>query len=408
MSRIVITGIGMVTPAGVTSECFWRGLTAGSSSITEISTFAPSNTRCNRAGEIKDIDSIPFAGKRNLWKITRSILFGYAAAAAALENAGIDADAENRAGIGTVFGSTLGGLSPLMELDRQAMHQGPRFADPLLFPSAGPSAPGCQVSITAGLRAFNTTLSNGQTSGLDAIRYGADFIRRKRASVVVAGAVEELSPHIFRACERAGLLAGSRGTSGTPDSTCRPFDAGRSGFVLGEGSAAVVLEDADHAAARKAEILAEVSGYGFHFESEPRKRPHAAECSMRRALADSGRRPQDVSVVFANANGSLAGDYYEAKALHSVFGAEAPPVTAIKSTLGDAYSAAGAIQAVAAILAMQWGQIPGTQGFEAQGRNMPALPVQRGTRAARIDTAMINTFGRSGGHASLILRSYVQ
>jgi len=264
------------------------------------------------------------------------------------------------------------------------------------------------VSITAGLCAFNTTLSNGQTSGLDAIRYGADFIRRKRASVVVVGAVEELSPHIFRACERAGLLAGSRGTRGTPDPTCRPFDATRSGFVLGEGSAAVILEDAEHAAARNAEILAEVSGYGFHFESEPQKRPQAAEYSMRRALADSGKRPQDVSVVFANANGSMAGDYYEAKALHSLFGTEAPPVTAIKSILGESYSAAGAIQTVAAILAMRWGQIPGTPGFQAQGRNLPVLPIQRETRAARLDTAMINTFGRSGGHASLILRSYVQ
>jgi len=351
---------------------------------------------------------VPFAGKRNLWKITRSILFGYAAAANALDNAGIDADAEARAAIGTVFGSTLGGLSPLLELDRQAMKQGPRFVDPLLFPSAGPSAPGCQVSITAGLRAFNTTLSNGQTSGLDAIRYGADFIRRRRASVVVAGAVEELSPHVFHACERARLLAGSRGAHGTPDPTCRPFDAGRSGFVLGEGSAAVVLEDAEHAARRNAEILAEVSGYGFHFESEPRKRPQAAECSMRGALADSGQSPRDVSVVFANANGSVAGDYHEAKALHSLFGAQAPPVTAVKSIVGEAYSAAGAIQTVAAVLAMQWGQIPGTPGFEVQGSNMPSLPVQRETRAARIDTAMINTFGRSGGHASLILRSYVQ
>ena len=405
MNRVVITGIGMVTPAGATSESFWRGLTGGSSSIAEISTFAVSNPHCNRAGEIRDIDGIPFAGKRNLWKITRSILFGYAAASAAMDNAGIGASAEDRAGIGTVFGSTLGGLSPLMELDRQAMKQGPRFADPLLFPSAGPSAPGCQVSITAGLCAFNTTLSNGQTSGLDAIRYGADFIRRKRASVVVAGAVEELSPHVFRACERAGLLAGSRGTT---DATCRPFDAARSGFVLGEGSAAVILEDAEHAAARNAEILAEVSGYGFHFESEPRKRPQAAECSMRKALADSGRRPQDVSVIFANANGSKAGDYYEAKALHSLFGTEAPPVTAIKSVLGESYSAAGAIQTVAAILAMRWGQIPGTPGFRAQGRKLPVLPVQRETRAARLDTAMINTFGRSGGHASLILRSYVQ
>jgi 3-oxoacyl-[acyl-carrier-protein] synthase II len=398
----------MITPAGVTSESFWRGLTRGSSSIAEISTFPVADTRCNRAGEIKDIDSVPFAGKRNLWKITRSILFGYAAAANALDNAGIDADAEARAGIGTVFGSTLGGLSPLLELDRQAMKQGPRFVDPLLFPSAGPSAPGCQVSITGGLRAFNTTLSNGQTSGLDAIRYGADFIRRRRASVVVAGAVEELSPHVFHACERARLLAGSRSAHGAADPTCRPFDAGRDGFVLGEGSAAVVLEDAEHAATRNAEILAEVSGYSFHFESEPRKRPQAAECSMHGALADSGHSPREVSVVFANANGSVAGDYHEAKALHSLFGAQAPPVTAIKSILGDAYSAAGAIQTVAAVLAMQWGQIPGTPGFEVQGSNMPSLPVQRETRAARIDTAMINAFGRSGGHASLILRTYVQ
>lgn len=403
MKRIVITGLGAITPAGIGPAALWDALQRGATRIGDISTFDASQCACKRAAEIKDAEGISFPGKRSLWTISRSILFGYAAAAGALEDAGLEGTPEMRSRTGVVFGSTLGGLTPLMRLDRQAVNEGPRFADPLLFPSAGPSAPGCQVSITAGLQAFNTTLSNGQTSGLDAIQYAARWIRCGRHQVVLAGAVEEISLDILRTCERARLLAGSRST----DTECRPFDRRRRGFLLGEGAAAVVLEDLDHALARNARIYAELTGYGFYFESRPSRRAHAASASMEAALLNAGRKPHEIGAVFASANGSVFGDHYEAEALSNVFRDVTLPVTAVKSILGESYSAAGAIQTAAAVLALNAGSIPGTYGFEQADPKMRAGRVTRTTEPAQLNTVLINAFGRNGNHASLIVNSYV-
>lgn len=402
MRRIVITGLGAITPAGSDPAALWDTLQAGKTCIEEISTFDASLCACKRAAQIKDAESIPFPGKKNLWTITRSILFGYAAAAGALQDARLSS--ELRARTGVVFGSTLGGLTPLMSLDRQAVKDGPRLTDPLLFPSAGPSAPGCQVSITAGLQAFNTTLSNGQTSGLDAIHYAARWIRSGRHPLVVAGAVEEISLDILRTCERARLLAGS-GRAG--DGDCRPFDRRRTGFLLGEGAAALVLEDLEHALARNAHIYAEVAGYGFHFESRPSRRVEAASLSIAAALTTAGKKPHQIDAAFASANGSVSGDRYEAEALSNIFSDLPLSVTAVKSMLGESYSAAGSIQAVAAVLALNAGSVPGTYGFEQSDPNIGGLRVARQTMPAQLQAVLVNSFGRNGNHASLIVTSYV-
>jgi 3-oxoacyl-[acyl-carrier-protein] synthase II len=280
---------------------------------------------------VPDLSTLEFPGRKSVWALSRSITMGFAAAKFALEDAGIAIADANRSEMGVVYGTTLAGLGPLTRFDQQALREGPRLADPLMFPSTGASAPGCQVSIMLGIDGFNTTLSNGQTSGLDAIHYARQFIRMGRAQMVMAGAVEEICLESFLACCHRGLLAGA--TNGSCE-CCRPFDSRRNGALAGEGSAVLVLEDWEHARNRGAHVYAEVSGYGACFDASPQgtSGPDAALGSMAAALRDAGLSPSDVDAVFASANGSVAGDRFEAQALRRLFtAAHLPPVTAVKS-----------------------------------------------------------------------------
>ncbi len=402
MSRVVITGIGVTTPAGLTHGDFWRALTEKRSAIDEISRFDASPFPCRLAAEVKDVDANTFPGRKGLWKISRSIAFGFDAASSALKDAGIDVTTGKSREMGVVFGTTLGGLVPLLELDRQALAHGPRAADPMLFPSAGASAPSCQISVTLGMEAFNTTLSNGQTAGLDAIQYAAQFIRRGRAEMVLAGALEEISLDMFRACANGRLLAGSR--SGTSE-VMLPLDARRSGFVLGEGAAVLVLESLEHALERKASIWAELTGYGFSFAPSPGTRPDAAITAMETARSRAKLHRSDVSAVFASANGSVSGDRIEGLALNAAL--PGCPITCIKPVLGESYSAAGAIQSAAALLALRHQLLPGTAGFDQPDRKYLDLAVLKDTRQSKVSSVMVNAFGRTGNYASVVFSNYV-
>jgi len=396
MSRVVITGIGVTTPAGRTNRDFWEALTEKRSAIDLVSLFDASPFRRPLAAEVKGVDGNTFPGRKSLWKISRSIALAFDAATSALYDAGIDTTPGQHPEMGVVFGTTLGGLAPLLDLDRQALAKGPRAADPMLFPSAGASAPSCQISVTLGMQAFNTTLSNGQTSGLDAIQYAAQFIRLGRAEAVLAGGVEEISLDTFRACLNGRLLASEQ---------MRPFDATRSGFVLGEGAAVLVLESLEHALDRNANIWAEFTGYGFSFSPSARTRLDAAITAIETALCRARLRPSDIGAVFANANGSVAGDRIEGQALNSAL--PGCPVTSIKPVVGESYSAAGAIQSAAALLALRHQALPGTAGFDRPDRKCPGLPVVQDTREGKISSVMVNAFGRTGNHSSVVFSNYV-
>ena len=403
MSRVVVTGMGTATPAGLTNQEFWRSLTEKRSGVDIVSLFDTSPFRCHKAALVKELDSNSFPGRKSLWQISRSIALAFAAANTGLQDAGIDVTPGRHPEIGVAFGTTLGGLAPLLQLDRQALSRGPRAADPMLFPSAGASAPSCQISITLGMQAFNTTLSNGQTSGLDAIQYAAEFIRRGRAETVIAGGVEEISLDTFRACCEGRLLAGSR--TGTVEEM-RPFDVNRNGFVLGEGAGCLIMESLEHALARNAKIYAEFSGYGSAFAPSIGSRFNAAVTAMRNAASRSGLPAAGIGAVFASANGSVAGDRVEGQAIRAAVPAR--PVTSIKPVVGESYSAAGAIQSVAAILALCNQVLPGTGGFDRTENKNMNLSVLRETSETRFSSVMVNAFGRTGNHASAVFSSYAQ
>jgi 3-oxoacyl-[acyl-carrier-protein] synthase II len=407
MRRIVVTGLGVVTPLGLANDHLWSAIRDGRSAIGPVSLFDTQELPGATAAEVKDLSAIEFTSRKSVWAISRSITLGFGAARLALEDAGVSVKPEeSNHGIGVAYGSTLGGLAPLVKFDQLALREGPRLANPLMFPSTGASAPACQISILLGLDAFNTTLSNGHSSGLDAIRYASQFIRLGRAHTVVAGGVEEICREALVACHRRRLLAGSK--SGAHE-LCRPLDRQRTGTVLGEGSAALVLEDLDHARARKARIYAEVRGHGSSFDPSlgPACEPAAATASMRASLEEAQIDPARIDALFASANGSHVGDRLEMEAIVNVFGSRGmPAVTAVKSMLGESYSAAGCLQSAVALLALKYQTIPGTLHFESADGGFPSGCVVTRTQSRPLSQVMVNAFGQFRSHASLVLSTY--
>lgn len=334
MQKVVITGIGVMSALGNCRECFWNSLLNGPAPFRKVTRFETAPLSELYAAEVMDFEPAVPVNPKHVWTGARSIQFAIATARQALADAGIVVDDANRSDIGVVFGSTQSCLDLAVKLDVDGILRGPRTVSPLLFPHVNPSAPSCRVSLQLGLQAFNTILSNGPTSGLDAIHYAANAIREGHASVVLAGGLEELTRMTFLYHQSMERLAS------------HPF--GAEGIILGEGCAVLVLEEECHARSRGANILAEVSGYGSYSD--------APEFAMLTALDAAGLRPEEVDVVFASANGDARGDRVEADALQRTI--PGAPVATPKSRLGETHSAAGALHAAACVLAMNRG-VPG-------------------------------------------------
>jgi 3-oxoacyl-(acyl-carrier-protein) synthase len=387
MPRVVITGIGLVSALGNCKECFWNGMCNGLASFRRITRFETNPLAEVYAAEVLDFEGAFPVKPKQAWTTNRSIQFAVSAAGRALADAGIAVDDVSRTHIGVVFGSTQSCLDLAVKLDVDGLIQGPRTVNPTLFPHVNPSAPSCRVSLHFGLQAFNTTLSNGPTSGLDAIYYASNAIRDGLAPIALAGGVEELTRMTF-------LFHNAMEDLATLPSSFAPF--AEKGILLGEGCAVLVLEDEDHAHNRGANVLAEVAGYGSCFgpgENSEDDNGESLEYAMCNAIQTAGMRQEDIDVVFASANGAIGRDRVEAGVLQRIF--PSARVAAPKARLGETHSAAGALHAAACVLAMNRGELPAGVML---GKAQPAP-----TRAA-----LINCFSTSLGtqtRSSLVLKS---
>jgi 3-oxoacyl-[acyl-carrier-protein] synthase II len=403
MKRVVITGIGVVSSYGSGVNAFWDSLLAGRSNVEQITSFDTSMLCSHKAAEVRNMDSLSLPRQKGSSSAPRSVQLGLVAASLALQHAGVSAASFDPTRVGVVCG-TGSALRALSDFHTRVLEEGPRSADPGLFPNTAMSAAACHLSITFGFRAFNATLSNGETAGLDAIAYATTMLRAGRADMALAGGLYELSVGDYVGFSLQGLLA-TAGAGG--DEVCRPFDVRRNGMVLGEGSAVLLLEEMDSAVRGNRTIIAEVAGYANYFD--PLAKPgydlagRGAKAAMRSALQGAGRSPGQVDVVFANANGSRAADLMEKRALSAIFsGCGIPRITAIKSSLADTYTAAGAFQAAAAALAIQRSSIPPTLHFGHGGASR-FEPVTSTVTDASVRTAIVNAFGGQGNNASLVL-----
>ena len=410
MQRVVITGMGAVTPLGNTAATTWQSAVEGRSGVDFIRTFDSSEYPVHIAAEVKeDFDPNGLASTKEMKRLDRNILFALSAANEALGDAGINGYQPER--VGVVLGSGIGGLHELLRQYDVLRERGPDRVSPSFMPNVLPDSASGQVAIALGIRGPNYAVVSACATGSHAIGEGADLVRHGYADAVVAGGTEACIHPLFFAgfCSMRGLVAEEE----DPAIACRPFDATRAGFVMGEGAGIVMLEGLEHARARGATIYAEVLGYGasndaYHMAAPDPDSVGVAEM-MRAALDRSGVDPVRVNYINAHGTSTPLGDAAETKAIKDVFGDRAYDlaVSSTKSTMGHLLGAAGAVEAIMCALAIHEGVIPPTINYYNPDPECDLDYVPNEPRKAEIDVALSNAMGL-GGHNGCVLLGRVE
>ena len=406
--RVVITGIGILASNAIGKDDFWKAIREGRSGIKPVSLFDTSTTRAKTAGEISDFHPERFLGEKGLRTFDRATKLVLSAAKLALDDAGLKAPLDEGLSVrtGVSLGSTLGSVRSISEFDKEGLRGGPRSVNPALFPNTVINAPASQISIKFNIKGFNTTISTGFSASLDAIDYAANFIKLYDYDIVLTGGVEELCEQTFLGFHKIGHLAGSR--DGKREIDC-PFDKRRNGIVLGEGACILILEEMSHAKSRGARIYSEVLGYGTSFDPESKNiyspKAQGASRAIGLALEDAGLAAGDVDYISATANSTLDCDVMETRAIEAVFGERAKkvPVSAVKSMIGDTFSASGAMNVAASIGAMKDGFLPPTVNYEEKDKRCDLDYVPNIAREADIDKVLIDSFTPTGINSSLVI-----
>jgi 3-oxoacyl-[acyl-carrier-protein] synthase II len=401
--RVVISGIGLVTPLGTGRQVFGARLFAGECGVAPITGFATAHLASHLGAEVKDFKPRDFIAAATLRRMDRLSRMAVAGARLAVADAALRIDATNRDRMGIVLGSAFGATDVAAQFGRTIFTEGPGWANPILVPNTVINAPAGHVSIELGIRGINATVNHREASAETAIAYAAAEIQQGRAEVMLAGGADILSPFCFEVLSHFKALSPLDGAG----EAARPFDRRHNGPVAGEGAGIVCLETLEHAQARGVTPYAEVAGWGLSAAPAPLSswpaEPRGPVLAMRRALAAAAANPGAVDYVCAAANGHPALDGLEAAALETVFGSrkDGPLVSSLKGALGESFSSGG-IRAAATVLAIQGGCIPPTLGLADP---LPPLHfVMDGSRSAKLRLALVNGLAAGGTFASLALR----
>jgi 3-oxoacyl-[acyl-carrier-protein] synthase II len=412
--RVVVTGLGAVTPIGNDVPAYWDALVAGRSGIGRIASFDPVNLDCKIAGEVKGFEPDAVMPKKEVRRNDRYVHFAWAAALEALRDAGLevpftDERAAERAGV--VIGSGIGGINTMIRDIIEAHDHGVERIGPFLVTSMIADMAAGYVAIYANLRGPNFAAVSACASSNHAIGQSLLAIRRGDADVMVAGGAEagisEIPIGAF-----AAMRALSTKRNDAPQQACRPFDAQREGFVMAEGAGIVVIEALDHALARGATIHAELVGYAATDDAShitlPAPGGRGAVGSMSLALADAGLTGDDIDYINAHGTSTIPNDRAETAAIKTTFGerAYAIPVSSTKSMTGHLLGAAGGVEAVACVRAIETGCLPPTINYEHPDPQCDLDYVPNEARQANVDAAMSNSFGFGGHNATLIFQRY--
>ncbi|MDP9235965.1 MAG: beta-ketoacyl-ACP synthase II [Chloroflexota bacterium] len=408
LRRVVITGIGAITPIGNDAETFWQSLIAGKSGTGPITHFDASEFPVKVAGEIKGFDPGEVMEHRAARRSGRFAQIAVKAAKEALISARLELDHATATEMGVILGST-GGVFEMGRQETIIDQRGPNRVDPLIIPKWGPHMSSGRVARELGLRGPNSSVNSACASATDALGHAFNMIRTGSADILLGGGTEAIITPV--AIATMGLMGAlSKGYNDTPERASRPFDAGRDGFVLGEGAGVLVLESLEHAEARGATILAEYIGHGWSFDAADDAAPDAEgqSLSMIRALKSAGIAPGEVSWLNAHGTGTPYNDKTETAAIKLAFGDAAyrVPLSSIKSMTGHSAAAAGALEAVASVLAMRDNKIPPTINYETPDPECDLDIVPNTARDARIDVVLSNSFGMGGQNATLVLRRW--
>jgi 3-oxoacyl-[acyl-carrier-protein] synthase II len=404
--RVVVTGLGAVTPLGTGVETFWPRLLAGENGIGPITLFDVSEYTTRIGGEVKDFNAEDWLDKKEARRIDRFISFAVASASQALQDSGIELTDELRDEFGVLIGSGIGGLTFLAEQHRRQIEGGPGRVSPFLVPYMIPDMASGYVSIVHGLRGPNSCVVTACSTGANAIGDAYHMVKRGDAIAMLAGGSEAPINELGMAgfCSARAMTT----RNDDPEHASRPFDKDRDGFVIAEGSAVLVLEDYDHAVARGAKIYAEIVGYGMSGDAYHITQPHpegdGAVRAMKMALRKSGIEPQQVGYINAHGTSTYYNDKLETAAIKKVFGENAPPVSSTKSMIGHTLGAAGAIEAMICILAMRDGKLPPTINYTTPDPECDLDYIPNQAREASAEYALSNSFGFGGHNVTLLLK----
>jgi 3-oxoacyl-[acyl-carrier-protein] synthase II len=406
--RAVVTGMGAITPIGNDVATFWRNLVDGVSGVGPITAYDPSNEEVRIAAEVKGFEPRDYIDFKQARRMSRFSHLAVAAAAQAIADSGLQITDANRDDIAVVVNTGGGGIGDVALGQQVYLQQGPQRVSPFMVPMLSPSMAACQVSIQHGLRGPVVTSVAACASGVQAFIEAQRMIEHGDADVVIAGGTESaILPVAFAALANMGALSKR---NDDPAGASRPFDAARDGFVFGEAAGVLVVESAEHAAARDATVIAEVAGGAltgdaYHI-SAPDPSGIGAARAMQRALRDAGLAPEQVDYVVAHGTSTPLNDATESKAIHAAFGEHAGrlAVSSNKSMIGHTLGAAGAMSALAAVLAIRDGVIPPTINYETPDPACDLDYVPNVARRQPVNVAIINGFGFGGQNAVAAFR----
>ena len=406
--RVVVTGLGIVSPIGNTVDTFWASLLAGRSGIGRITRFDPTDYRTQIAGEVKEFDATLYMEKKDTRRTDLFVQYALAAASQAIKASGLDMATEDATRIGSIVGSGIGGIQTFEEQTAIMLEKGPNRVSPFFIPMMIANMASGQVSIHFGLKGPNVTTVSACASGAHAIGEAFQAVRTGQADVMVTGGTEATITPMTVAGFCAMKAMSTRNHE--PTRASRPFDKDRDGFVMGEGAGFLVLEELERARARGATILAEMVGYGStsdaHHITAPAPNGEGAARAMRMALADGGLLPTEVGYINAHGTSTDLNDKEETAAVKSVFGEHAYKLAlaSTKSMTGHLLGAAGGIEAVASVLALVNQILPPTINYETPDPDCDLDCVPNEARRATIQAALSNSLGFGGHNVALALR----
>ncbi len=406
-TRVVITGMGAITPLGLSVEETWEGLIAGRSGISLITEPYVSSYPTRIAGVVKGFKPRDYMNPKEARRMSRFSQFAVAAAKMALEDAGLSINEANAEDVGVLLGNAAGGLDDTEKACRIMFERGGMRISPFYIVMMPPNMAAFHVARTYGIKGYNSTIVTACAAGTQAIGEAAEVIRRGQAEVMVTGGTEGGLCELAMAAFCVGRAYSTRNDE--PERACRPFDKDRDGFVGAEGAGILILESLEHALARGAHIYAEVLGYGasndaYHLIA-PDPEGLGAARAMRWALEDAGIGPEDVDYINAHGTGTPLGDAAETAAIKRVFGDHAyrVPISSTKSMLGHLWGAAGAVEAIVCVLTIRDNIIHPTINYETPDPECDLDYVPNVARKAEVDITLCNSFGLGGQNACIVI-----
>jgi len=410
-TRVVITGLGALTPIGNTVDEFWKNLQAGVSGTDRISKFDPSQYLSQVAAEVKDFKATDYIDRKEARRMDPFVQFAIAAADMAIEHSGINLKSIEVSRAGVLVGSGIGGLQTLEAQHTILMEKGPSRVSPFFIPMEIINLASGQLSIRYGLRGVNSAVATACATGSHAIGDAFRWIQRGAMDVMIAGGTEaSITP---LAVAGFGNMRALSTRNDDPTHASRPFEKNRDGFVIGEGCGILVLESLEHALARNANIYAEIIGYAAtadaHHITQPDPETKGVSSCMQLALEDAEIKPSDIDYINAHGTSTPFNDKLETQAIKQVFNSHSNnvPISSIKSMVGHGLGSAGAVEMVATSLVLKHDLIPPTINYETPDPDCDLDYVPNEARKTPVNIAMSNSFGFGGTNACLVVKKYV-